>query len=470
MHLSSPLGADRRGRRDLGASTAEYAGLIVLAALILGAVVPLVNDTVSQKVSSAVCQILHIGGPCQAGPATEAGTAAQRQRNYSWKGSECTRSSKDESYGLRVDVNFVSVAGGVKFMKTVTADGQVQLTALNTGTANLIYTDGGKLKLKRGPKGDVSGEVGGGVNGAIGDTWKFPNEAAAKQFESKIKRLATVDSAKQVPGLSTLAKGYEKYFPTHLPPPNITRKEIGLKGYATGSLDTPKAGSNPQLIPPILLNAGVNVESKAIIEYDKAAGTNSVTYSFTQGGSVNIGGKQRPLTDAGTMKITRDAHGNIVDLQLTGDHATGSTADVKKFDLKAENASDRATIESYLNSSGGSVGNGGGLKMIFGGGGQTEINQRTPYIRLNRSVNPVYTKFDQLLYDKGRFLHQTFSDSQYNQIGGLGGEINDIGVGVYLPASGDSRSLRSSEYLAAPGADGVRRYKKLPACSLAPGR
>lgn len=46
MHLSSPLDAGRHGRRDLGASTAEYAGLIVLAALIAGAVVPLVNDSV----------------------------------------------------------------------------------------------------------------------------------------------------------------------------------------------------------------------------------------------------------------------------------------------------------------------------------------------------------------------------------------------------------------------------------------
>lgn len=51
-----------RGRRDGGASTAEYAGLIVLAALVLGVLVPVVATPLRDQLRVTLCKFLNPGG------------------------------------------------------------------------------------------------------------------------------------------------------------------------------------------------------------------------------------------------------------------------------------------------------------------------------------------------------------------------------------------------------------------------
>src|SRR5262245_41991863 len=69
-------------RSDTGAGAAEYAGLVVLAALILGALVAAgVPQKVTPRVSAAICEILHGGaatcGTQQGGDGTGTPTAGR---------------------------------------------------------------------------------------------------------------------------------------------------------------------------------------------------------------------------------------------------------------------------------------------------------------------------------------------------------------------------------------------------------
>lgn len=56
--LEGMNGADSKGLRDRGASTLEYAGIIVLAAVLFGALTPLLTDRPAKATAAALCRIL----------------------------------------------------------------------------------------------------------------------------------------------------------------------------------------------------------------------------------------------------------------------------------------------------------------------------------------------------------------------------------------------------------------------------
>lgn len=89
MFRAATSGSRRRvaGARERGASSLEYAALLALAALILGALVAVgIPGTVSARAGSAVCSILHASGSCGDGarpakPAARSGGSSDGSRS-----------------------------------------------------------------------------------------------------------------------------------------------------------------------------------------------------------------------------------------------------------------------------------------------------------------------------------------------------------------------------------------------------
>lgn len=452
---------------DIGASTYEYVGLIALAAVTAALLVPLISGSIRHDLSSALCRIFLPGARCPT-------SSRHHARNYAWGKSECTRTSATQNYGLRLDVDYFSVHGGVTFMKSTTADGHVHLTALDSATLNGLYSQGPRANWGRRVNVGASQEGAAGVKVSVGDTWNFSNEAQAQRFQSRIKRLSTVEAAKQIPLVSPAAKVYERLFPTHLPRPDITRQEVGVQGhYSAGGPLSPGNGKNAKkrlghqprrekpparnvtATPSVILAAGAHVESKAITEHDRYAGTNSVTYNFSLSASANAGSHRKSGGMRGTMKVTRDVHGRIVDLRVASDYTHGGSADVVTFDLRPENDGERAVVEHWLTSGDGSVATNTPLKKILGGLGEAD---RIPDISA-----PYASSFDRLLYQKGRFMKQAYGHSETGGWNG-GGAGDGPSLGLYFIHSGNQRRLRSAQYLGAPDSAGVRHFKPFVRC------
>lgn len=95
----------------------------------------------------------------------------------------------------------------------------------------------------------VSYEGAAGVTVSVGESRKFPNAAASKQFASRIKRLSTIEAAKRVPGLSLAAKATRSCSPRGFHGRTSTRDEVGVRGYYSANVGLgPGNGKNARRI------------------------------------------------------------------------------------------------------------------------------------------------------------------------------------------------------------------------------
>lgn len=277
-----------RERSDRGASAAEYAGLIVLAALIIGALVPLIPGKIGEVLPNAICKILNItdAGLCKRG------TPGADGQKIDINPQRCLSSMHVDDSNVNVSYMLFSIGEGYKVVRYDSreedVDGKVKhfvyLAFVNKGDVGIDYE-----KAKNGKKIDI----GGGVEVAYGDMYRLtPDEA--KKFTDKINEYQAELLAQRTSGNPYTAFGQWVYhkikgedWPPDIPDPAITYGEVSGTTHGEGSL-------------PINLDKKLTTPSKYVIPN---GGTASTT--------------QNKMLTTEHWYIYRDAKGNILPATAT---------------------------------------------------------------------------------------------------------------------------------------------------------
>ena len=167
----------RRVSGERGAISAEYMGLVALAAAVVFALVSLTNvdGTIVREVEIAICKIAN-GGECPEQVAID---------------PECLVSSDTRSSNFSVTVAVVTVGNGATLIKEVFADGKVRFTLVDDVSVAAELIAGARARVGRlGFNAAASASAGGRLKGA--SVYEFTDPEAAAEFEKKVKNEGTV--------------------------------------------------------------------------------------------------------------------------------------------------------------------------------------------------------------------------------------------------------------------------------------
>lgn len=248
-----------RRRSDRGASLAEYAGLIALAAIILGVLAPLVPGRIGETVPGALCRILNItdAEKCK-------GTAPGQQKidiNPQW----CLSSMHSDEGNVGISYAIFNIGEGYKVVRYDSReedlDGKVKhyiyLSFVNKGDVGI---DIGKAKA--GKKIDL----GGGEYVNYGDMYRLTPEEYDK-FNKQINEYQAELVAQRTSGNPFTALGQWVYhkikgedWPPDIPDPAITFAEHSEVGGGEGSL-------------PIKLDQKLKTPNKYVLPNGATVGT-----------------------------------------------------------------------------------------------------------------------------------------------------------------------------------------------------
>ncbi|HTE62029.1 MAG TPA: CPBP family intramembrane glutamic endopeptidase [Solirubrobacteraceae bacterium] len=156
---------------EQGQTAAESMGMLLLVALIVGALVAIGLQTqIANQVGLLICRIA--GGDCAAQQA-----AADK---------DCLVSSSTSKGGAAVTVAIVKVGQESTMIKQVYADGRTVFTLLKNGSAAAELIAGAKARAgKVGFDASASASAGGKLEGAR--TYTFTDPEKAKQFEDQVR-------------------------------------------------------------------------------------------------------------------------------------------------------------------------------------------------------------------------------------------------------------------------------------------
>ena len=216
-----------RESRDRGAGLAEYAGLVVLAALILGALVPIVAVPLRDNIEYELCKIFHPGDTAN----------CESPQDKKFKPSNCTTGISTNTYGGSVDIAFFTVGKDLTFMRTTTVDNNgnktvtmtaVDNTSLGVGTGVGVGVNAGGANL------GADAEVNANLKVGVGDSWQFTGKNAEKDadnFVGDMQEQATIDSVKHSGPLGWAAGGlYDAVAGPDIRDSDLERTEFSLNG------------------------------------------------------------------------------------------------------------------------------------------------------------------------------------------------------------------------------------------------
>ena len=157
---------------ERGQTAAEYMGVLLLVALITGALVLLGLQTqIANQVGLLICRIA--GGDC----------AAQRAA----VDKDCLVSSSTSKGGVAVTVAIVKVGEESTMIKQVYADGRTVFTLLRNGSVGAELIAGAKAKAgKIGFDATAAASAGGKLEGAR--TYTFTDAEKAEEFEHQVRQ------------------------------------------------------------------------------------------------------------------------------------------------------------------------------------------------------------------------------------------------------------------------------------------
>lgn len=481
-----------RDRRDGGASSAEYAGLVVLAALILGVLVPVVATPLRDNIEYELCKIFHPGDA----------SACQSPSDKKYKPTSCTLSTSTKNYDGTLDVEFIRVGKGLSFVRTTTVDNNgkktVTLTAVDNSKIGVQAGIGAGVS-KGGGQAGANASVSADVKVGIGDSWTFTDqkhgpsaESQADKFTSGIKEKAVIKSAEHSGVVGWLGGHlYDSVAGPDIPDPDVSRYEISVNGNGSVSAGlglgtTKKPSSTPPKgwrnkfnqkydkrsgkgIKPNV-NAGISIDGseKAIVEqytnnHPGNHGGSAVTLMLTGTGSANENhlwdGHKWTRGYTGAIKVTKDKNGRITALDLTRTTNDGGKAQTVNTHLPVDNNADQQAVRDYL------------LSDVGTKAGQTALNLTWDDLAPTDPPGPGANPLQKLLYEKGQTTRQNYS---YNATqNGISGGVKagpEATLGFGLTATGTDQNLTDAQYLGSPGADGVRRYQNYRECNQASRR
>jgi hypothetical protein len=165
-------------REERGAISAEYMGMVALAAAVVFALVSLpLGDRIAREVELLICKIAN-GGECPAEIAID---------------PECLVSSDTRASSFTVTVAVVTVGGGATLIKEVFADGRIRYTLVDDALVAAELIAGARARVGRlGFNAAASASAGGRLEGAR--VFEFPPDQAdaASDFEERVENEGTV--------------------------------------------------------------------------------------------------------------------------------------------------------------------------------------------------------------------------------------------------------------------------------------
>lgn len=162
-------------RGERGGISAEYMGLVALAAAVVFALVSApVGQTIADEVERLVCEIAH-GGECPAEAVDP----------------ECLLASSTRTAGMEVTVGIFTVGGGATLIKEVYADGRTVFTLVDDAEVAAELIAGVRARAGRiGFNAAASASAGGRLEGAR--VFEFGDADAARAFEARVRNEGTV--------------------------------------------------------------------------------------------------------------------------------------------------------------------------------------------------------------------------------------------------------------------------------------
>lgn len=227
------------GRRERGASSAEYIGAIVVSAVVVSAVVLAVSPQ-GANVRAAVCDSvgtilqteLGCGDGDEGGDGEDVAQGEDVPTDEDFRPPVCQVAQSEERDNAVLHIGPVDIGGNSGFIKTVMSDGTVTLTAAD-GT--MIGGSGGfGAEVRTGGATQLGGTVdfGAGLTFNSGDTWTFEGEDAqdqADEFIATIKEEREMDTLYYHGGRGPTAMREISTIDS-VRPPDSTTSSIGTTG------------------------------------------------------------------------------------------------------------------------------------------------------------------------------------------------------------------------------------------------
>jgi len=451
---------------------AEYAGLVVLAALVLGALVPVVVAPVRDYLDYTICKIFAGGDAAQ----------CESPADKKFKPSSCMLGLSTNTYGGQVDIAFFQIGKDLTFMRTTTVDNNgnktVTVTAVDgqsvgVGTGIGVGVHGGGVNL------GADAEVNANLKIGIGDAWQFTGPDAEKQADNMIgdiREQATIDSVKHTGPLGWLAgEAYDAVAGPDIRDSDIDRYEVSVNAGGSVSAGLGLGPGNPKgkhaknrqdpnakdkrgdngITPNASAGVAVDGTEKAVVEHNKKTGDTSTTLILSGGANANENhiwdGNRWVRNYGGMVKVTKNKDGQITALDLTRNTADGGKATWTTTHLPLTNDQDRQAVSDYL------------LSDAATKEGQTALNLTWDDLAPTDPPGPDANPLEKLLYEKGQTTRQNYTyDSSQKDYGAtvkLG-----LKLGANLSIGSTDQKLTDAQYLGAPGADGKREYKNYKEC------
>lgn len=474
---------------ELGAATLEYAGVIILVAMLVLSLYLAVSpggNRIQQAVEDAICRIL--GGDCEAGSQS----AQQAGRRDPAQPKSCKVSSSNDSANSYVKIGFVKLGESFGFVtqeeRYIDENGEEKMRY------SVIATDGMSLggEVGVGGKGKATDSDGEGLDvGAsltaeagfsvnLGDTWDFDSEEEMKQFIDNYNayRLQQQQLANPDSGIGTAI--YLWITGGYVDPPRAADK-TSIAGKVEGSV-TAKLGlqmNQGDGSDPKGLNVGAYGKAKVEGEYsrqtDRRPGhegeyTETIKYSGSIGGGANAfegisgtgsyEGAMSTSYETGpdgapiltSVTFTQTTSGEVQRTNQMSDPVSAKTSsgnkqqEVTTTTIKVDD-SNRGVVESWLS-------------QAFYTDPQTGATTlMLPPNVFAPSLPVPDDDFQQLLYDEGSTTITTYDvDSDGFSVGAevaLGLKIGG-GFGV----DSEDSALASSQYYASASVPGAQRQLK----------
>lgn len=449
-------------RSERGASSAEYAGLIVLAALIAAVLFTVIPTPVEDGVRDALCKIFHPGETAQCDKKPKAA-------DEKYKPKTCTTKLAYNQYGVDLDVSFVRVGGNLTFIKTTTSDGKVTLTAVEGGKVGATASAtagihlGKKLNIGGGASADASLNIG------VGDGWTFNSDAEANKFIGDIKEHKTIDSVEKTGPLGWLGGHiYDTVAgPPKIPDPNITRYEGSVDLNGNGNLGLqlgpkPKEPegkdrrSDKKISPNLGGYAGINGNEKVIYEKNSQTGQTSATFQLT--GGANYGenhltpdGHQGQVQTRGAMTLRTDKNGKLVGVDLAQTHIVNGNATVTTTTLPVTDENRERVARSLLLDNPA----GPGPKVLA-----LNWDNMVP----DHDPGPNASEFEKELFKNGQVQKVDYNYSGDTDSYGADAKLGPFALGGAYNTTSSDQTVKDAQYLGAPGPDGKRRFVPFKEC------
>lgn len=449
----------QEGPTDRGAASAEYAGLIVLAGLILGALVPLVTTPVTENVEYALCRLL-------------GGTGCEPPQVRHYKPAGCMVGLSTDLYGGQVDIAFVRVAQDVSFMRTTSVDNAghktVTVTAVDNQSIGAIAGVGAGVNAK-GLNIGANAEVSANLKVGIGDSWTFTGDDAAGQaddFMGDVREKAVVDSVERSGPVGWLAgHAYDAVAGPDIRDSDIDRTEISVNagGSAWAGFGLGKGApyskhdkrAENSIYPNADVGVGVSGTEKAILEHNKKTGDTSATLMLTGGPNAHEShiwdGHRWVRNYGGMLKVTKNKDGTLTSIDLIRMTNDGGRSQWVTTHLPLTNDADRDAVRDHLLSN-------GGTEL-----GRQALNLTWDDMAPSDPPGPDANPLQRLLYEKGQTVEQNYAYAINQRDYGASVKLGLV-LGGDVTIGGTDQKLNGARYLGAPGPDGVRRYRDYPEC------